>query len=667
MTPKISPSLMCADIAKLETVLKTFKTYGIEMLHIDIMDGLFVPNFCLGTDYVKNIRRLTDIPLDIHLMVENPENVLDFFTFCEGDRVSVHAESTRHLQKAVAKIREMGAKPMVALNPATPLCVIENLLDDIDGVLVMSVNPGFAGQKLIPSALKKIKTLREYLDNSGYSEISIEVDGNVSFENAAAMAEAGADIFVVGTSSVFSPKTTLCEGIKRFRGVIEGNKYTDEDFLSKHKQQTNNTCACGKPHICNSKVYIGSGEINKVAERLKDYSAQSVYLIADNNTCSVAGNKVSALLSEAGIKVNKYVFEDDRPIPDQSNVGLAVMNLPNGCDAVIGVGSGVINDISKIVASAAKLPLICVATAPSMDGYASATSSMEKNGLKISLPSKAPDTIIGDLDILAAAPERMLSAGIGDMLAKYVSICEWRIASIIKGEYYCEEVAAIMREALKNCVEVADRLLKRDKAAVKAVFEGLVLSGVATEYAGVSRPASGIEHYISHVFDMRGVSLGTKVDMHGIQCAIATLVAVKLYEKMRNIVPNREKAEAFVKAFDYSKHSEELTEFIGHGAKYMIELENKEQKYSIVNHEKRLDKIMNNWDDILKIICEELPSSKFIENILETIKLPCSFSEIGIDDKLVCPAFRFTKDIRDKYVLSHLTWDLGISAEELFS
>ena len=141
---------------------------------------------------------------------------------------------------------------------------------------------------------------------------------------------------------------------------------------------------------------------------------------------------------------------------------------------------------------------------------------------------------------------------------------------------------------------------------------------------------------------------------------------VKRYEKISNIVPNREKAEAFVKAFNYSKHSEKLTEFIGHGAKYMIELEEKEQKYSIANHQKRLEKIMDNWDDILKIICEELPSSKCIENILDSIKLPHNFSGIGIDDELVCPAFCFTKDIRDKYVLSHLAWDLGITPEELF-
>lgn len=153
MIPKNSPSLMCANVHDLGETFKTFEAHGIEMLHIDIMDGHFVPNFTLGTNYVKNIRRLTNIPLDFHLMVENPENMLSYFTFEEGDRVSVHVESTRHLQEVLVKLRQMGAKPMVAINPATPFSAIENVFDDIDGVLVMAVNPGFAGQKLIPAML----------------------------------------------------------------------------------------------------------------------------------------------------------------------------------------------------------------------------------------------------------------------------------------------------------------------------------------------------------------------------------------------------------------------------------------------------------------------------------------------------------------------------------
>lgn len=220
MKSKISPSMMCADIMNMQPVLKAFEKNGIEYLHIDIMDGQFVPNFTLGTDYCRLLKKNSRIPLDIHLMVENPEDKIDWFPIGEGDYVSVHAESTRHLQRVLALIKSKGAKSMVAINPATPLSATWHVLDDIDGVLVMTVNPGFAGQKLVPATLKKIASLREYLDANGYSQVEIEVDGNVSFENAKKMRAAGADIFVAGTSSVFTDKFSLEEGIAQLREVI---------------------------------------------------------------------------------------------------------------------------------------------------------------------------------------------------------------------------------------------------------------------------------------------------------------------------------------------------------------------------------------------------------------------------------------------------------------
>lgn len=220
MKLKISPSMMCADIAKLTETLGTFEKCNIDYLHIDIMDGHFVPNFTLGTDYCKNIKKLTRIPLDIHLMIEKPEDKLDWFEFGEGDIVSVHYESTTNLQTTLTKIRARGAKPFVVLNPATPIFVIEDILDDIDGVMIMAVNPGFAGQKMVPSALDKINRLRKYLDEKGYTDIEIETDGNVSFENAVKMHDAGANILVAGTSSIFNKNFSLEDGIKKFREVL---------------------------------------------------------------------------------------------------------------------------------------------------------------------------------------------------------------------------------------------------------------------------------------------------------------------------------------------------------------------------------------------------------------------------------------------------------------
>lgn len=220
MNKKIAPSIVCCDLINLKEQLDIFKKSGVELLHFDVMDGDFVPNFALGPDVAKAIKAYTDIPLDIHLMVNNPEKTLSLFTVGEGDIISIHYESSKHVQRALAEVKRMGAKAFIALNPATPVTVLENVLDDIDGVLVMTVNPGFAGQKLIPATIDKIKRVREYLDANGKTDVEIEADGNVSLENAVKMNNAGANIFVAGTSSIFKKDVEVEEGINHLRAKI---------------------------------------------------------------------------------------------------------------------------------------------------------------------------------------------------------------------------------------------------------------------------------------------------------------------------------------------------------------------------------------------------------------------------------------------------------------
>lgn len=212
---------MCADFLNLGRELQMLEALGIEYLHIDIMDGVFVPNYTLGCDFIKNLHRVSNIPLDIHLMIDRPDSKLDRFEFREGDYVSVHYESTPHIQRTLGEIRCRGAKPMLALNPGTPLIVLEELLPDIDAVLVMTVNPGYAGQKLIPQTIEKIARLRSMLDESGYGHIEIECDGNVSFENAAKMSRAGANIFVAGTSSIYMRGASIEDNTKTLREAIQ--------------------------------------------------------------------------------------------------------------------------------------------------------------------------------------------------------------------------------------------------------------------------------------------------------------------------------------------------------------------------------------------------------------------------------------------------------------
>lgn len=424
-----------------------------------------------------------------------------------------------------------------------------------------------------------------------------------------------------------------------------------------------NDCPCGKEHSFGARVIIEKGGVNRLPGILLEMGLGRAFIIADKNTYFAAGEKVAGLLEMAGIKTCKYIFAEDTLEPDERATGRAVMNFNSECDVVIGVGSGVINDIGKIVSAVSGKPYVIVATAPSVDGYASATSSMIMEGVKVTVNSKCPDVIIGDTEILSKAPVKMTVSGLGDMLAKYVSICEWRISALINGEYYCESIATLVRAALKKCIDNKKGLLSGDEESVKAVFEGLLVAGAAMSFAGTSRPASGIEHYLSHIWDMRGVELGAPVELHGIQCALGTLIAVKLYKKIKAVLPNREKARSYALAFDYSAWAQELRLFLGKGASSMIALEEREQKYDVHKHEKRIDAIIRNWDGILKIISEELPSVSSLEELFDTVGLPKTPEDAGFSSDILCATFKATKDIRDKYVLSRLFWDLGIIDE----
>ena len=212
----ICPSLMCADQLRLYDGIKALEEAGADLLHIDVMDGCFVPNIQLGTSLIEAIRAEFDIPLDFHLMIESPGDKLGFFPIREGDWVSVHYETDRHPARTAAKITALGAKPLLALDPETPLSVCEDIIDCFEGLLIMTVDPGYAGQKLIPAAVGKIKRARDAFGGG----IIIEADGNVSFENAEKMKAAGANALVCGLSSLFSGEYSLKEAAEILRRTI---------------------------------------------------------------------------------------------------------------------------------------------------------------------------------------------------------------------------------------------------------------------------------------------------------------------------------------------------------------------------------------------------------------------------------------------------------------
>lgn len=421
------------------------------------------------------------------------------------------------------------------------------------------------------------------------------------------------------------------------------------------------TCSCGKVHNALLDDYIvGKGAIREIASLMARYGATRPYLIADRNTYQAAGKQVCKVLDAHNIPYSLYVFSQETIHPNEEAVGSAAMHYDVSCDMVIGIGSGVINDIGKLISKLTKTPYIIVATAPSMDGYASATSSMDVDGLKTSVPSRCANVIVGDLDVLREAPVQMLISGLGDMLAKYVSICEWRISNLITGEYYCPTVAEYIRKALKKCVDHAEGLLNREEEAVRAVFEGLIIGGVAMNYAGLSRPASGVEHYFSHVWDMRALEFGMPASTHGIQCALGTLYALRIYEQVKKYTPDVALAEQKVSAFDHPSYNQFLKDFLGRSAESMLAFEEKEGKYDPVKHHSRIAYIAEHWQELVQIMEQELPAAAELERLLKAIGAPCSVEEIGLSADILRLTFEATKDIRDKYVLSRLCWDLGI-------
>ena len=213
---KIAPSILSADFARLGDEIRAVEAAGADLIHVDVMDGHFVPNITIGPLVVEACKKVTKLPLDVHLMIEDPERFIADFAKAGADYLVVHAETGYHLHRLVQSIRELNVKAGVSLNPATPLETLDYVLSDLDMVLIMSVNPGFGGQAFIPSALDKIKRLRKMIDDRKLA-VEIEVDGGVKPANGAEIAAAGADILVAG-SAVFGAKD-YAAAIKGIRGA----------------------------------------------------------------------------------------------------------------------------------------------------------------------------------------------------------------------------------------------------------------------------------------------------------------------------------------------------------------------------------------------------------------------------------------------------------------
>ena len=329
------------------------------------------------------------------------------------------------------------------------------------------------------------------------------------------------------------------------------------------------TCGCEKKlhRVPLETVEISENALEKLPKLLGAY--RRIYLVADENTYEAAGKRTESLLREAGMWYRTCVLKTPAlPTPEALGYVLVeacdysapqnVMEYSPLPDYILAVGAGTVNDLCRVASYRLHLPYGIAATAPSMDGYASALSPMILYGTKLSVKGTTPRHIIGDLSVLADAPYDMLLAGVGDMAGKYIAILDWELARHYTGEYYCETVADMVLDATGQCVRTAYHLKERNHETIQKLMEGLMVSGLGMAYTGVSRPASGAEHMIGHVFEVMDIKAGKFPNLHGLEVGEGTLAAAFLYRRIYQETQNRELKGLIEKYLPYFEELDRL-------------------------------------------------------------------------------------------------------------
>ncbi len=403
-------------------------------------------------------------------------------------------------------------------------------------------------------------------------------------------------------------------------------------------------CKCGKKHTCNIEyVYIEKG----AAARLEKicYGFKNLLIVADQNTFAAAGSTTLDALKGKNIK--KVIFDGGKIlIPNEEAINTVTENLHN-IDMIVGIGSGVIQDLCKYVSYFNNLPYIIVATAPSMDGYASNGAAMITDGMKVTYPAALPKAILADTEVLVKAPLDMLKAGFGDIIGKFSALNDWKLSHTVNGEYFCDYIYDLTFEQIKTTLDLADGILKRDQKSVKALMEALVVIGILMSFAGSSRPASGSEHHLSHFFEITGIITNTEYFPHGIDVAYSTVITAKLREKLLS-----DSFPAVIFRESKDKYVKKLKQIYKDSAEGCIKLQEKIGRYENSTAKTYLE----NESQIREILAE-MPKACEIENMLSKVGLCIDEFYTLYGKERINTAVAFAKDLKDRYTVLWMYYD----------
>jgi len=404
-------------------------------------------------------------------------------------------------------------------------------------------------------------------------------------------------------------------------------------------------CACGKHHSCDiGFVAIERGAIRHLKRLCRGYN--SILVVADGNTYAAAGEKTEKAL--AGKKLTRVIFSGSTVlIPNEDAIAQVQEALP-GNALIVGIGSGVIQDLCKYVSFYSGIPYYIVATAPSMDGYASTGAAMITGGMKVTYSAKVPEAILADTEILKDAPFEMIQAGYGDIVGKYSALNDWKLSHAVNGEYLCRSIYDMIMEALEQTLKLADGLVKREEESVRVLMEALVLVGVAMSFTGSSRPASGSEHHLSHYFEITGILNDEPYFNHGTDVVYSTVYTQQLREELLKL-----DAPVSRGGHERAAWEEKIRKIYTEAAQGVIDLQDKMGWYE----QDRLPVYTAKWDEI-KSVLAEVPSCETIKDYIASVGLDIGeFTKLYSKEKIENALF-YAKDLKDRYSVLWLYYDL---------